>query len=412
MSTQDPVMNRRRRLAFVSWAITIGASVVAFAIIFATRDVPVPSSTWGFRGAPEAFGLTCGTVGAIVAIRRPENINGWLFCAIGLLFAFQALITEYLIAAVLVAPGDLPFSPGLGWLLTWLWALPLGLALIFLPLLFPTGTFLTRRWRAVAAIGVVAMASFGAAVAFLPGPIQSATFLENPLGASGIELGTYVIVIVGPAAALFLATIVLALASLALRFRRAPVEARLQIKWFALAALIAGPVFALHTVISVALASATAPKAVEVVGIVALMGLPTAAGMAILRYRLYDIDRIVSRTIAYGLISAILVATYAIAILALQGSLGRILGGDTIQVALSTLVVAALFQPLRRRVQRVVDHRFDHARFDAEQTSSAFSERLRDEVDIEAVTANLDATVQSALKPSTLRLWLRQEPNR
>ncbi len=153
--------------------------------------------------------------------------------------------------------------------------------------------------------------------------------------------------------------------------------------------------------------SATTIKALEILVIIALMGVPTAAGLAILRYRLYDIDRIVSRTIAYAVISAMLVGAYAIAILVLQGPLGNLFGGDTISVALSTLVVAALFQPVRRRVQRVVDRRFDRARIDAERTTTAFAERLRHEVDIEALTGDLDRTVRAAMHPSLIRLWLR-----
>lgn len=401
-------MIRTRRLAFISWGLTSGLSFIAVAIILATRDVSVPASTWGFRGASEAFGLTCGTVGAIVAIRRPDNLNGWLFCAIGLLFSMQALVTEYLVAAALAVPGGLPYTAVLSWVLTWLWVLPLGLALIYLPLLFPTGSFLTRRWRAVAVLGVVAIMAFSGAAAFLPGPIQSATFLDNPLGASEIDLGSYVAGVVGPAAALFLVTIVLALASLVLRFRRAPNDARLQIKWFALAALIAGPTFVLHTILSVALASANAPKPVEVVGVVALMGLPTAAGMAILRYRLYDIDRIISRTISYVLITAVLVGAYALVVVIIQRPLGDVVGGNTVAVALSTLVVAALFQPLRRRIQAIVDRRFDRARIDADLTAAAFSERLRAEVDIDAVTADLRDTVHAAVKPVRLSVWLRE----
>jgi hypothetical protein len=134
---------------------------------------------------------------------------------------------------------------------------------------------------------------------------------------------------------------------------------------------------------------------------------PIAIGIAILRYRLFEIDRLVSRTIAYVVITAVLVAAYASVILLLQGPLGTVTGGDTIPVAISTLVVAALFQPLRRRVQSIVDRRFDRARFDAERTSSAFSERLRKDVDIESVTSDLRATVRSAIAPSTVGLWLR-----
>jgi len=146
-----------------------------------------------------------------------------------------------------------------------------------------------------------------------------------------------------------------------------------------------------------------------VTSVVVTFALPAVAtAVAILRYRLYEIDRIVSRTIAYGLLTVILVAAYWGAILLLQGPLRTVLGGDTISVALSTLVVAALVQPIRRRVQHAVDRRFDRARFDAESTAAAFAERLRDQVDIAAVVSDLDLTVQSSLKPATIGLWLRK----
>ncbi len=381
-------------------------AIVALLILLATRDTPVPTS-WGFRGASEAFGIVCGTVGAIVAIRRPDNIDGWLFCAMGFLFALAALINEYVIAGVLVVPGGLPLTTPLGWLLAWLWVPPLAIAVIFLPLYFPDGRLPSPSWRRVVVFSVVAVVLFAAAISVQPGPIQQATFLDNPLGLD-TDMATYGSLVLGPAAVLFGTAIVLAIASLVVRFRRATDEARQQVKWFALAVLIAGATFALSLLVTLITLSATTVKALEILVIVALMGIPTAAGMAILRYRLYDIDRIVSRTIAYAVISAFLVGAYAVVILVLQGPLGRVFGGgDTISVALSTLAVAALFQPVRRWVQRVVDRRFDRARFDAERTAVAFAERLRNEVDIDAVTGDLDRTVQAAMRPSVIGLWLR-----
>ena len=135
--------------------------------------------------------------------------------------------------------------------------------------------------------------------------------------------------------------------------------------------------------------------------------MPVAAGLAVLRYRLYDIDRIISRTISYGAVTAVLIAAYAVVVLLLQERLRAITGGDTVAVAVSTLVVAGLFDPLRRRVQRVVDRRFDRARFDAERTASEFRDRLRDQVDLPALTADLDATVRTAIAPTSVDLWLR-----
>ena len=143
------------------------------------------------------------------------------------------------------------------------------------------------------------------------------------------------------------------------------------------------------------------------VGIVSLFALPIVIGIAILRYRLYEIDRIISRTVGYSLVTGILATVFVAIILVLQDGLSLVTQGDTIAVAISTLAVFALFQPVRRRVQHAVDRRFDRARFDAERTSAAFAERLRGEMDIDAVTTDLRDTVQTAIKPADLGLWLR-----
>ncbi len=386
--------------------ITVSLTVVALVIIIATRDTPVPTS-WGFRGASSAFAVVSGTVGVIVAIRRPDNLDGWLFCAIGLLFATQALISEYVTASVLVVPGGLPVTTLLGWLLTWLWIPPFAIAIIFLPLHFPDGHLPGPAWRRVAVFSVIAVIAFGVAVAFQPGPIQQATFMDNPFGLAVLDLDAYGGPIFALASLPLVVAIVLAIASLVVRFRQADGDARQQIKWFGLAVLIAGATFAVYLTVAIITLYSPATKIFELLVIVALLGIPTAAGLAILRYRLYDIDRIVSRTIAYAVLSALLVGAYAVVIVVLQGPLGDVFGGDTVSVALSTLVVAALFQPVRRRVQLVVDRRFDRARFDAERTAAAFAERLRDEVDIETLTTDLDRTVQAAMRPSVVGLWLR-----
>ena len=405
MASEVGPVRDRRPLALVAWIATMTASALAIGIFVATRDAPVPTS-WGFRGASDTFGLVCGTVGAIVALRRPDNLNGWLFCAMGLLFAAEALINEYVIAGVFMVAGGLPLTTQLGWTLTWLWVPSLGIALIFLPLLFPSGHLVSPRWRAAAILGVIAIGLFSAAVAFLPGPIQQATFLENPLAAP-MDLQTYSILVVVPTSAPVGIAIALGLGSLVLRFRRATDDARRQIKWFALATFIAGVTFALDLTVRVVGGSGTVSKILEILVVVALLGLPTAAGMAILRYRLYDIDRVVSRTISYGLVTTLLVTLFLAVNLALQGMLSSITSSNSLAVAGSTLLVAALFTPVRRRVQGTVDRRFDRARYDAERTAAAFAERLRDEVDLPTLTSELDSAVRRAIAPSSVGLWLR-----
>jgi len=393
------------RWPIVLWLVTMGTVVVATLINLATSSVDV-SASWGFRGSQSVFAVAAGTVGAVVGLRRPDNRVGWLFVAVGLLFAVESLVNEYTIATVLAIPGVQPAEPAIGWVLTWIWVLPVALALIFLPLVFPTGHLPSRRWRPVAWLGVLATVLLATVTAVAPGQIEQATFLDNPFRPGLIDepqVGTLFAVAMLP----FALSFVLAVASLVRRFRAADDVARRQIKWFALAVAIAGSALAGYVASFVLESSPSVSKVFEILVIVSLLGLPVAAGLAILRYRLYDIDRIISRTIAYGIVSAALVATYALVILLLQGPMGDVLGGDTISVALSTLVVAALFQPLRSRVKMVVDRRFDRARYDGQRLADAFASRLRDEVDITAVTADLDATVRAAVRPVSASLWVR-----
>ncbi len=308
--------------------------------------------------------------------------------------------------SVLVAPADLPGQPWIGWLLTWLWVPPIGLALIFLPLLFPTGHLPSERWRPVAWLGALGTIAFGITIALAPGPIQQATYLDNPIHPLGDDVAAYG-VIEGLGVLPFGLAIILAMASLVRRFRVGDDVARRQIKWFALAATVAAGAYACYIVTFLLANGTPLAKAFEVIQVAAVIGMPVAAGLAILRYRLFEIDRIISRTISYGLVTGLLVTAYALAILVLQGPLESVTGGETVAVALSTLIAAALFQPLRTRVKATVDRRFDRARFDADRTSAAFAERLRDEVDIDAVAGDLRATVQGSIKPAGLGLWLR-----
>ena len=308
---------------------------------------------------------------------------------------------------MLVAPADLPGQPWLGWTLTWLWVPPIGLAFIFLPLLFPTGHLPSERWRPVAWLGALGTTAFGIAIAFAPGPIQQATYLDNPIHPFGEDVAAYG-VIEGFGVLPFGIAVILAVASLVRRFREGDDVARRQIKWFALAATVAAAAYAGYVVTYLLANGTPLAKAFEVTQVAAVIGMPVAAGLAILRYRLFEIDpdhqsndlvraghrfardRLRARESSSS-----------------SGPLESVTGGETIAVALSTLVAAALFQPLRTRVKASVDRRFDRARFDADRTSAAFAERMRDEVDIDAVAADLRTTVQASIKPAGLGLWLR-----
>jgi hypothetical protein len=304
-----------------------------------------------------------------------------------------------------VAPGSLPFAAELSWVALWAWAPGFTLLLTVSILLFPDGRLPSPRWRpvVVASLGVIALLVVPVAIVAWPYRGEALLFTGAPpaYGAMGVAFGLQSVGIVS--------TPFLAMASIAgmvVRFRRSGTTERQQLKWFIYAAIpeiafLVSSAFLTYQPVIGALASM-------------LIGplLPLATGVAIVRYRLYEVDRIVSRTIAYAAVSGLLVATYAGLILLLQDPLRQITGGDTIAVAVSTLAVAALFQPVRHRVQRVVDRRFDRARYDAERMAVAFAERLRDEVDIETVTTHLREAVASSVKPARIGLWLRQGTDR
>ncbi len=401
-----PMTQRRTTtIATAIWLATMGLCLASVTLLLSTLWVVVPAS-WGFRGASILVGATFGSVGAVVARRRPDNSIGWLFCVIGILFATQAFIIEYTITGVLAAPGRLPYVTQIGWLLTWIWVVPAGLALIYLPLLFPTGRLLSRRWRPVAWLGALSLTASAAIVSIAPGPIDQATYLDNPLGSTSMTTSDF-ITLIAPAFTAFGLAILLALASMIRRFSTTSGEARLQIKWFAFAVAVAGVLDVLYYAAFLVATPPAVLKALEILVVLGLLSLPVTAGLAILRYRLYDIDRIISRTIAYAVVSGVLIATFVGAILAFQAILSPLTRSNTLAVAASTLVVAALFQPLRRRVQVLVDRRFHRARYDAERTTSAFSERLRDQVDLAAVRSDLMTSVATSLRPSSSALWLR-----
>ena len=332
------------------------------------------------------------TVAVLIVERRPGNPVGWV------LFAMGVLTGLYVILDVLINR-DSTGAAVAAWLVSLMDA-PLFFLVSLLFLLFPDGRLPSVRWRPLVLVDVVLVAIVLVSTAVRPGPFTFYTQFDNPFGRPDAPLAA----ISETAYVLLVVSVALSAASLIGRWRRGNALERAQLKWIASVAVFAAVVMGSYGVIA-------GPGAYNLVMdflvSVALSLFPIAVGVAILRYRLFEIDRIVSRTIAYGLIIGLLVATYAAAILILQGPLGTVLGGDTVSVALSTLVVAALFQPLRRRTKRIVDHRFDRARFDGERTAAAFSERLRDEVDIATVTADLDRTVRAVLKPTMLVLWLR-----
>jgi hypothetical protein len=345
-------------------------------------------------------------VGALVVARRPANAIGWLFSAIALLALGASLAGEYLQYAYVTRPGSLPFAVGAVWYLGWAAFPVFGLTFVFTLLLFPTGRLLSPRWRPIAWLAGISIA-----VASVLAALQPTLSLEaqgrtvaNPIGISGLpdpDQGVVGAVNSG----LFTVVSLAACASLVLRFRRARGEERQQLKWVAYAAAL--------MVITTAVVGVAVNGGGDLVIALTIVLLPVAAGIAILRYRLYDIDRLINRTLVYGWLTAILALGYAAAVLIL----GQVFGGvgkdpPSWAVAGATLAVAALFQPARRRIQQVVDRRFNRRKYDAARTVEAFSVRLRDEVDLDALSAELLAVVDQTIQPTRASLWLRPSDKR
>jgi hypothetical protein len=341
-------------------------------------------------------------VGALIVAHRPGNAIGWIFSAVGLLAVTGALAQEYADYAYLTRPGSLPGAIVAAWYASWAWYPTVLLALLFTLLCFPTGRLLSPRWRPVAWLGGAAMAAFTALAALKSSlGVEEGRVVSNPIGLAGLqdpEESMVGVVLLN----LLLLMAVLAFVSLVIRFRRSRGDERQQLKWFTYAGALV-PLAALGDLLPVAVSN--------LVVAAQFAFLPVAAGIAILRYRLYDIDRLINRTLVYGLLTVLLAGVYAGAVLVL----GQLFGGLRAEppswvVAGATLAVAALFQPARRRIQAVVDRRFNRRKYDAAQTIQAFSTRLRDQVDLDTLSRELLAVVDQTMQPTRVSFWLRPPP--
>ena len=349
------------------------------------------------------------TVGAVLVSRLPHHIVGWLLLTGGLVAAVSTAAGALADYALNVHPGAYPGAIWFAVLANATSGIYLGLLGGFAPLYFPSGRLPSPRWRPVVAIGFVA--TFVPVVTGLLGPIPSGTYppeASNPLELGGI--GGQLVALLGVVSTVSgLVALVLVVVSLVVRYRSARGVERAQIKWFAYVGLIVVPTL----VIAIATSSATSGAWViltTVAWAVAVGGLallPVTIGVAILRYRLYEIDRLISRTISWTVVTVVLGSTFFLVILTAQALIAPVTGSNELVVAGSTLIVAALFQPIRRRVQRLVDRRFNRARYDADRTINAFAARLRDEVDLEQLRVEILTTVNQVVEPTAVSLWLR-----
>jgi hypothetical protein len=340
-----------------------------------------------------ALGVGAATTGAIVTTRARGNAVGPLLLALGVGIGFTLACGSYAQVA-LTSAGPLPAERWVAWFGDWPGTLTLFGVPPFLLLLFPDGHLLSPRWRPVAWFMGFAVAGATVGGALVSSEVQGH---PNPISLSG-EAASIGRAVVDATDLLALPALLLAAASLALRFRRARGVERLQLKWFTYAAALAGVGLGLTTV-----TSGTVNAIVFTVGLFGLVSLPIAAGVAILRYRLYDIDVVIRRTLIYAGLTITLGATY----LALVLLVGLAIGHSGFAVAVSTLAVAAVFRPALARIQAVVDRRFYRRRYDASRTLEAFGGRLREELDLETLTADIRAIAHDTVQPAHVSVWLR-----
>jgi hypothetical protein len=340
-------------------------------------------------------------VGTLIALRRPNNAVGWLLLTIAITFAGGEVGMDY------VEEASNPARVSVAWMMSWSEYVWFWLAVVFLPLLFPHGRLPSRRWRPALWLGGAGLALGAVGSALTPGPfeLREGSRIDNPLGVDGgVPEALGLISTLAQVIA-----VVLAAASLVVRFRRARGVERQQLKWFAYVGFLALACLSIAMVgNSLSGGDAPALTALAVVGwltglTLVGLGLPAATGLAILRHRLYDVDVVIRRTLVYAALTITLGATY----LGLVLLVGLAVGRSGFAVAVSTLAVAALFRPALGRIQAVVDRRFYRRRYDAARTLEAFGLRLRDELDLEALAADLRGVVDQTVQPAHVSLWLR-----
>jgi hypothetical protein len=391
--------NIRARLAWATLGLTVAAWIAAMAIRF-TRPVTaavMDSSQQTVDGAFNAVLLVFAAIGALVAVRQPRNPVGWLLFAMGVLKVIGFLAQEYAIHSLFWRSGVLPGGEVAAWL--WNFAyVPLFLALPFILLMFPDGRLPSPRWRWLAVLlsinGLVL--TIGAGIAnweqrgreLLTGQFEMPVFLGVSLIVTGFAL-------------------VASGVSLVLRYSSAAGERRAQLKWLAFSAeLIALWIVAEMVRQAAGLEDDLAILLVDALGVVALLSFPVSVGVAVLRDRLYEIDRIINRALVYGVLTLMLAGGYWVSVLVLQSVL-PVAGRSPLVIAASTLAIVALFRPLRTRVQSFIDRRFYRTRYDAERTVADFGARLRQEIDLDELGADLVGVVKRTMQPSNVSLWLK-----
>ena len=350
--------------------------------------------------------VSTSLVGAVVVSRLPKNAVGWILLGIGSALGVCTALSAYGTIGTTTGAGPFPLDNISAWFGSWTFVPIIFGGVLFLLYLFPDGQFISRRWRRVAVTSAVIVGCATFIEALTPGKMQDASGIENPVGASGrlADFLDTVRVVVDPLA---LPVLGFAAAALVVRFRRSTGVERQQLKWISYVMVVVGVSLGLTGNGSGALGETT-----FFLGLFALAAVPVAIGVAMLRYRLYDIDVVINRTLVYGALTATLAGIYLGSVLLLQLVLNQFTQGSSLAIAVSTLAVAALFRPARAGIQRTVDRRFFRRKYDANQTVDRFAAHVRSQVGLTDIGSDLLTVVRETVQPSHLSLWIRSEGER
>lgn len=349
--------------------------------------------------------LGLATIGSLILGRQPDNRVGWLFLAASLGVAISTAAFNYVSLSQQHFDLALPGTVFVAWLSSWIMIPTLISMVIFVPMLFPTGHVPSPRWRPVAVFGVIGLVATTTGSALVAGPLDSIG-VDNPVGVSLSKPLTDMLGALDAISGIILFT--LTAASVVYRYRHGSALERLQLRWFAFPAVIGIVLLGVSSIVNVG----PLGDAAWIGMLVCLAVLPLAIGIAILRHRLFDIDLVIKRTISYGALSLLLIGLEVVGVLVIQQLLTVVMGdqSQTFAIALTTLGVAAFFQPARRRIQGWVDRRFDRSRYDAAQVIAGFSARLRDRVDLDTVASEIAGTIGETMRPRSVSVWVRRLP--
>jgi len=391
-------------LCALSVALLVGGVALARMVRSTALELP-----YGSVGAASSFVLTSAivltfsVVGAIVASRHPRNTIGWIFCTVGLEAGLGSLAGGYAEFWLASGWGLQSLGATAAWFASWAWIVQT-VAMTFLLLLFPNGRLPSPRWRPVAWLAALGLGGLALSYALDAGTLGDFPQVVNPYGIDSPIVG----VVESASSFALVGSMVASAISVIVRARHAGRVERQQIKWLA----YGGAVVVGTTLLSILISIWSVTVSIAVINL-ALLTLPVFTGIAIVRYRLYEIDLIINRTLVYGVLTGTLALLYFGGVAAIQ-AIFRILTGHEQQpqlaVVVSTLVIAALFNPLRRRIQGFIDRRFYRSKYDARRTLEAFSAKLRDETNLDALSGELVGVVRETMRPAHVSLWLRPDP--